>query len=55
MRVDEPVVQGDILVDHGPEVLASVDVVGAHSHPESLVTGEVIKSFDYRLAQRNRS
>ena len=55
MRVDEPVVQGDILVDHGPEVLASVDVVGAHSDPESLVTGEVIKSFDYRLAQRNRS
>ena len=55
MGVDEPVIQGDILVHDRSEVFPPVDVVSAHSHPESLVTGEVIKSFDYRLAQWNRS
>ena len=55
VRVNEPVVQGDVLVDDRSEVLAPVDVVCAHCHPQRLVLGELLDPLDNGLAQRNRS
>ena len=55
VRVYEPVVQGDVLVDDRSEVLPTVDVVSAHRHPQLLVVGELLYPLDNGLAQRNRS
>ena len=52
VAVQQPVIQRDVFVDDGSEMLAAVDVVGADRHPQRLVVGKILRPTDYRLRER---
>ena len=55
VRVQQPVVQRDILINHRAEVFASVDVVGSDGDTERLLVSEVFILLDDGLTERDWS
>ena len=55
VRVQQPVVQRDILINHRAEVFASVDVVGPDGDTERLLVSEVFILLDDGLTERDWS
>ena len=46
VRIQQPVVQRNIFINHRAEMFASVDVVGSDSHTKGLLVGEVFVLLD---------
>ena len=55
VRVQQPVVQRDIFINHRAEVFASVDVVGPDGDTERLLVSEVFILLDDGLTERDWS
>ena len=55
VRVQQPVVQRDIFINHRAEVFASVDVVGSDGDTERLLVSEVFILLDDGLTERDWS
>ena len=53
VRVQQPVVQRDVLIDDRPEVFASVDVVSSNGDTQRLRVSELLVLLDGRLTQRD--
>lgn len=45
LAVQQPVIKGEVFVGQAAEVLATVDVVSAHSHSEGQWTGVLVTAF----------
>ena len=55
VRIQQPVVQRDIFINHRAEMFASVDVVGSNGDTKWLLVGEVFILLDDGLTERDRS
>ena len=55
VRVQQPVVQRDILINHRAEVFASIDVVGSDGDTERHLVSEVFILLDDGLTERDWS